>query len=209
MSGTRLPSWLVLSGLLGVITLVCAPPSIRAQEPVEPEPVVGEQEQNNDEITPGGAFLRSLILPGWGHAATGAHFRGAFYVAAQSGAVWMLTKSMAQHREAGRFRAAEVHAARERFRTSGVVRPDSLRILAERDPGVEAWDELIEARSQQVEDWASLAIFLVLLGATDAFVAGHLMDHPEPLSMDVAPLPGGGWSFRVSLPPSAIRSLRR
>lgn len=169
--------------------------------PADPaRPALGE----NPEISPGGAFLRSLLVPGWGHAATGAHFRGGFYIAAQSGALWMLAKSMARRRDAGRFRRSEVNAARERLRVQGITSPDSLRILAPQDPRVQEWDERIESRSQQVEDWASASLFLLLLGATDAFVAGHLMDRPEPLSLQVGPEPGGGWSISGSIRPGNV-----
>jgi hypothetical protein len=151
------------------------------------------------EISPGGAFLRSLAVPGWGHAATGSHFRGAFYVAAQSGTWWMLAKSVAARSEARRFRAEERRSIQDRLRASGVLNPDSLRVLAANDPRMEEWDELVERRGEQVEDWVALAIFMTLLSATDAFVAGHLMDPPEPLSLIAAPRPDGGWEVGVSL----------
>ncbi len=159
-------------------------------------------------VTPGGAFLRSLLLPGWGHAATESHFRGAFYVAVQSGALWMLAKSMARRRQAARFRTMEYEAARERLQVEDVSSPDSLHLLAAGDPRVEVWDERIEARARQVEDWAALGIFLVLLGATDAFVAGHLMDHPEPLSLEAYPRPGGGWTVSGSIRPGTLPFFR-
>lgn len=168
----------------------------------EPRPELGEV----PSVTPGGAFLRSLAIPGWGHAATGSHFRGAFYIAAHSGSVWMLAKSLAGHREARRFRGEEIRAVRELLQASGVSDPDSVRVLADQDPGVEAWDELIESRSNQVEDWTAATLFILLLQATDAFVAGHLMDHPEPLSLQVGGGPFGRlelglkWRHRGTLP---------
>lgn len=187
---------LLLSGFALLVPVVAAG---QAEPPEDPaagaDTLLGEV----PDVSPGGAFLRSLVVPGWGHAVTGAHFRGAFYVAAQSGTAWMLTKSMSRRGEARRFRAAELAAVRERLRASGVVRADSLQILAEQDPRVEEWDELLEARGQQVEDWAALGIFLLLMGAADAYVAGHLMDRPEPLSMDVVPTLDGGWELSVSV----------
>lgn len=151
-------------------------------------------------VTPGGAFLRSLLVPGWGHVAARAHLRGAVYVAAQSGAFWMLAKSMARHGVAIDFRATEYQLAQDRLRAAGVTSPDSLALLAEADPRVEDWDDLVSSRATQVEDWAALSIFLVLLGATDAFVAAHLMDRPEPLTFGVLPAAGGRWDVSVSVP---------
>lgn len=152
------------------------------------------------DVSPGGAFVRSLVLPGWGHAATGSHFRGGFYMAAQSGAIWMLSKSMAAHQEARRFRNEEIRAVTDQLRASGIVQPDTLRILAEADPRVEEWDELVDARSEQVEDWAAAGIFILLLSATDAFVSGHLMDRPEPLTIQVGPVVRGRWEISVGVP---------
>ena len=151
------------------------------------------------DVSPGGAFIRSLALPGWGHAATGSHFRGGFYMAAQSGAIWMLSKSIAAHREARRFRNEEIRAVTDQLRASGIAQPDTLRLLAENDPRVEEWDELIEARSEQVEDWAAAGIFILLLSATDAFVSGHLMDRPEPLTIQAGPVARGRWEVSVGV----------
>ncbi|GEM_PF-2992662 len=167
----------------------------------EPRPALGEQ----PEITPGGAFVRSLILPGWGHASTGSHFRGAFYVAAQSGAVWMLSKSLAGHREARRMRDQEILAVRGRLRASGVVQADSLRVLTNQDARVQEWEDMVDRRSEEVEDWVAAALVILLIQAADAFVAGHLMDHPEPLSMDISPGPAGGWQLGVRMDPGRLR----
>jgi hypothetical protein len=203
--GSSAPSPGLLQSPSATPTWLAPPSADTIPPPAEPvRPALGE----DPEISPGGAFLRSLLVPGWGHAATGAHFRGGFYVAAQSGALWMLAKSMARRRDAGRFRRSEVNAARERLRVQGITSPDSLHMLAPQDPRVQEWDERIESRSQQVEDWASVSLFLLLLGATDAFVAGHLMDRPEPLSFQVGPEPGGGWSVSGSIRPGMFRSGR-
>jgi hypothetical protein len=153
------------------------------------------------DVTPGGAFARSLLLPGWGHVASGAPTRGAFYVAAQSATGWMLWKSMARRRSVQRFRRTELRSVEDEIRRSGVSDPDSIRFLAEGSERIEEWDELVERRGEQVEDWAALAIFLVLLGATDAFVSAHLADFPEPLSLEVVPRgAGGGWEVGLRLP---------
>ncbi len=152
-------------------------------------------------VTPRGAFLRSLVLPGWGHVAAGAHGRAAFYVAAQGGSGWMLAKSLERRRSANRFRASEMRLVEDEIRAAGVSRPDSVRLLAMADPRVERWEELVEVRSDQVEDWIALSVFLALLGATDALVAAHMADTPEPLSIRILPEGrGGGWSLTLSLP---------
>lgn len=156
-------------------------------------------------ISPRGAFLRSLVLPGWGHLSVDSHGRAAFYMAAQGGTVWMLAKSILRQRSAQRFRDAEDHLVRDELLARGVQSPDSLRVLAAQDPRIERWEELVEIRGEQVEDWLALGIFLSLLGATDALVAAHMADYPEPLRFSIAPRLGpgraaGAWELRLRLP---------
>lgn len=152
-------------------------------------------------VSPGGAFLRSLLVPGWGHMVSDSPFRGAVYVAAQTGTAWMIAKSVLARQSARRFRSAEMGAVQDELRLRGVQNPDSLLFLAEEDPRVVRWDELIETRGEQVEDWVALGLFLTLMGAADAFVAAHLADFPEPLSIEVGPRSRwGGVEVRIRLP---------
>ncbi len=143
-------------------------------------------------VTPRGAFLRSLVVPGWGHLAADSPTRAAFYVAAQGGAGWMLGRSLLRRQNARRFRSAEFDLVREELRAQGVHNPDSLRFQAEADPRVTRWDDLVEIRGDQVEDWVALSIFLAFLGATDALVAAHLADFPEALTFTASPGPRAG-----------------
>lgn len=154
-----------------------------------------------EPISPGGAFLRSVLVPGWGHVATESFGRGGFYVASQAGAVWMLWKSSSRRREALRFGRVERDAAAVRLRMEGIVDPDSLRFAVEEDPEVQGWDDLAETRASQVEDWIVTTAFLVLLGAADAYVTAHFLDSPEPLSFRIFPgRPGEGIEFGISVP---------
>jgi hypothetical protein len=154
-----------------------------------------------DQVTPGGAFLRSLLIPGWGHVATDSYGRGSFYVALQSGGFWMLGQSLYRRTDARAYARAEREAVRARLEWEGVVHPDSMLLAIEEDSGVPDRDSLVSARDQQVEDWIALSLFLVLLGAADAFVAAHLADYPEPLSLNVLPRRRGeGVDVGISIP---------
>jgi hypothetical protein len=162
-------------------------------------------------VSPRGAFIRSLLVPGWGHAAADAPGRAAFYVAAQGGTYWMLAKSLIRRGSAVRYRDAEFDLVAAELRASGMTNPDSVQLRAGNDARVERWDELVEIRGDQVEDWLALGIFLSLLGATDALVAAHMADFPEPLTIRVTPAgsPGRGWSLGLSLPLDRRRSIGR
>jgi hypothetical protein len=177
---------------------IAVPPSlVGATAPLQEQP---------EGITPRDAFVRSLLVPGWGHLSVGAPTRAAFYVSAQGATSWMLAKSWLRQRSAERFLELERATVRAEFMRGGVMSPDSLRGLVDRDPRVTARRDLVTIRGDQIEDWAALALFLTLLGATDALVAAHLSDVPEPLSLGfVTPQPQGGISFGVRLPVSLRR----
>lgn len=128
-------------------------------------------------ITPKGAFLRSLVLPGWGQSAVGAPGRGAVYFALESGSLWMLYKS--------RRKLGEARELERTLRESGE--------LAERQTL-----GLVDTREEQVEDWITLSAFWLLFSAADAFVSAYLADFDERIG--VGPAPAGGLRMEASIP---------
>jgi hypothetical protein len=150
-------------------------------------------------VSPGGAFFRSLLIPGWGHAAVGAYSRGAFYFAAASGSGYMLFKSVAGRDAAARARDTRQQVVEAELRFQGTPE-DSIPLLAEEDPRVTEAQALVDTRGQQVQDWAALGIFIVLLSGADAFVSAHLMDFPEPLEIRVTPREFGRVELGVGIP---------
>jgi hypothetical protein len=169
--------------------------------------------QSEPPITTRAAFIRGLLIPGWGHVGTESYFRGGVFVAVQTSAYWMVWKSVSQRGEARRLREMEKSIAEDRLRAQGIMDPDSVALLAEQDPALERWDTLLERRDEQVEDWIFLSAFLALLGAVDAFVAAHLWDFPEALALGVGPGPGPfdarspSVEIRVSVTPEAAERM--
>ena len=208
----------VVSGFLVALFFLLGPavaPGMSAQQgpvtdsvPTSPDLGVAAapfgQEAQEEIVTPRGAFLRSLLVPGWGHIATESYGRGGVYVAAQTGSLWMLWQTLTRRAEATAFLELERELASARLQAGGIADPDSLSLAADSDPAVQDREALVEARSQQVEDWSAISIFLVLLGATDAFVAAHLADYPEPLTFQVLPLGAGRTELRFSVPLSHL-----
>jgi hypothetical protein len=153
-----------------------------------------------EPVTPRGAFLRALVLPGWGHVATQTYTRGGFYAAAQSGSLWMLGTAIRRRSDAKALVRAERIVVRSRFDAMGMSDPDSISVAVAADPSVRSWEALEEARGQQVEDWAAVSIFIVLLSAADAYVSAHLMDFPEPRAFRAVPIPeSGGVELSLSI----------
>ena len=135
-----------------------------------------------DGITPTGAFLRSVVLPGWGHAAIGSHLRGAFYVGAEGGIGWMLLRIRSRLRSANDRLDLIESDARSALEFQGIVDPEIQEDSLSRRDDVRSARGLVEARKQQREDWIALGIFFVLLSGADAYVSAHLKDFPaEPV----------------------------
>jgi hypothetical protein len=107
---------------------------------------------------------------------------------------------MDRRAQASEYRALERQLVAARIKAGGGSSPESIQTEVDRDPSVQNREALVEARDQQVEDWTALSIFLVLLGGVDAFVAAHLSDYPEPLTLRVLPVGADGVEIQVSLP---------
>ena len=215
LSGT--PPLVVLSLLLGGPALPGAGGGLEARQtgadPADPDTEAFSEAEAPVSVTPRGAFIRSLAVPGWGHVASGSYARAGFYVSALSGSLWMLQQAVVRRDEAASFAQAERELATLRLTAAGVEDPGALERALENDDLITARDALVAARDGQVEDWTAVSLFLVLLGATDALVAAHLADFPEPLALRALPRGGGEIELRVSVPfewlPFGLSSKRR
>jgi hypothetical protein len=128
-------------------------------------------------VTPRGAFLRSLVLPGWGQSEVGAPERGAIYFALEAGSLWMVYKTQQKLEEA---------------------RDQELIRRAAGDLGPNQRSGLVRERLAQREDWITLSVFWMFFSGADAFVAAHLRDFDEHVG--VVPSPSGGAALQVTLP---------
>lgn len=128
-------------------------------------------------VTPRGAFLRSLVLPGWGQSEVGAPERGAIYFALEAGSLWMVYKS---HQKLGEARSEEA------------IR----RAAGELAAGQRS--ALVRERLAQREDWVTLSVFWLFFAGADAFVSAYLRDFDEHVG--VTPAPGGATRLQYSVP---------
>ena len=152
-------------------------------------------------VSPGGAFLRSLVLPAWGHAAVESG-RGAFYTFAEAGSTWMFFRVRSRISSARDRLEVRTAAARAEAVASGITDEGEILIAVQEDEGVQDALLLVDAREGQREDWVALMIFSVLLSGVDAYVSAHLQGFPDPLSSGFQPSPWGGVEVvgRVHLP---------
>lgn len=164
------------------VALLCAASAsgIRGQLPVAAD----------GRVSPGGAAVRSFVIPGWGQATAGATERGAVYFTLESLGLWMILKTSKTLGSANDIEAMQRLEAEERLIAAGTV--DPLSSMIDADPAVQSASNLVGIRKQQREDWLAFGVFFLLLGGADAFVAAHLADFPEPLETAIRPLPDMG-----------------
>ena len=128
-------------------------------------------------VSPRDAFLRSLVLPGWGQSSIGAPGRGGVYFALEAGSLWMVYKSdrkLQQARDQERF-----------LRATGQLAEGSV-------------SGLVRDRRAQREDWVTLSVFWLFFSGADAFVAAHLRDFDA--SVGALPTPDGGVQIQATIP---------
>lgn len=148
-----------------------------AQEPEAAPPAAVEVEEPETPISGRGAFIRSLVLPGWGQAYVGAPGRGAIYFAMEAGSAWMVYKTYQQLNEA--------RDAQAWLREVGRLPVDEKL-------------DVVESREEQLEDWLAISIFLLLFSGADAYVTAQLADFDEHVG--VGPGIDGGARLELRVP---------
>lgn len=86
-------------------------------------------------VSPTGAMLRSIIVPGWGQIAARQPARGAIYFTVWSGGVFMILKSNAEANAAGRGEDEELIDSRKQAREDWILFTGIWALLS----GVDAW----------------------------------------------------------------------
>lgn len=164
--------------------------------PVSAQEVTGEGAVQDsvdlpDSLTtrpsPAGAFLRGSIIPGWGHAASGSLTRGAFYFGVEAAAGWMVFKTWRRLGVARNQVAVWEERVTAQLMSEGITDQEEIDARLEQHDEITRLRGLVDARSEQREDWAAVAVFFLLMSGVDAFVSAHLQDFPEPLTVEGDP----------------------
>lgn len=196
----RPPGWKVAPSLIGLALMWGQP--MPAQE-VTGEAVVQDSADLPDSLTarpgPAGAFLRGSLIPGWGHAATGSLTRGAFYFGIEAAAGWMVFKTWRKLGVARNQVALWEERVTARLMREGVTEQEDIDSRLEQHDEITRLRGLVDARREQREDWAAVAIFFLLMSGVDAFVSAHLQDFPEPLTVEGDPSGTISVAFRVPM----------
>jgi hypothetical protein len=150
-------------------------------------------------VSPRGAFLRAVAVPGWGHSAIGSYRRGAFYFVAEGITAWGLIKTRERIKEANQrvdFRETRLLAD---LAAQGVTDPTEIQTALDDDEALTDLLALQGARKSQREDWTALGIFLLLLSGADAYVSAHLQHFPAPLTLDTQSSGNGRMDVSLSI----------
>lgn len=162
-------------------------------------------------ITPRQAFIRSMIVPGWGQSTFESYFRGGVFFSGWAANGFMLFRNQVRLEEArARFDLGVEQLAEYLVLSS--PNPDSMRAVLDTVPGVlraairadgvtggaNELRKLVRAREQQREDWIAWSIFWVLASGVDGFVTAHLADFPADI--EVRPNRGRGVTMELRMP---------
>ncbi len=158
-------------------------------------------------ISPAKAFLRSLLVPGWGEASAHSYVRGGIFFAIETVSDYMLIKTIAKLNSAKSWENVRrtfvtdsfwTRAGQDSVFADSIARRGGLELAIDSVPAVRDAHGLVRSRKKQREDWITLAIFWTLAGGADAYINAQLSDFPTAIQIE--PRSGGGLEIRAVLP---------
>lgn len=150
-------------------------------------------------LSPGRAFLYSVLLPGLGQSRLQRHMAGTLYFAVEAVSVAMLTKA------SNDLRVAKAHVENAvvggyQLDANGVPIRDQSGALVPTDTVRSRYSiERVRARRTHVEDWIAIMVFNHLFAGIDALVSSLLWDVPMRVGLRAPPAgagPGIGFNVR-------------
>jgi hypothetical protein len=160
-------------------------------------PVAARPDSLRPPVSPGRAFLTSLVVPGLGQSRLGRQFPGAVYAGIEAMSIVMLLKAKNDLRIA---RSLATVPIVNRYRvdpTTGAPVLDEDGHFVPLDTVPNRFDtDRVDARRTQVEDWIAVLVFNHLFAGADAFVASLLWDLPARVGARDLPR---GWGVGLTV----------
>jgi hypothetical protein len=150
--------------------------SVRAGVSAPTQRRAAAQPERGPPVSPRGAFLRSLLVPGWGQLALDRGLAGAIFVGMEMLSIAMTIKSKHDLDVAERFARDSII---ESYTDSSGVR------VPVRAPS--PFEEKVRPRRQHYEDWIALLVFNHLLAGADAYIGAQLWDVPGKVTIRARP----------------------
>jgi hypothetical protein len=144
-------------------------------------------------ISPGSAFLRSLLIPGLAQMNLRRPKAAGIFIAAEIGTVGMSVKSWNDLRKAKQAREDTVVTLVVDGEGKPVIDPETGEQKFTSEPRNPNLVGRIRARRSHLEDWIAGVVFNHLFAGADAYVAAHLADFDA--NVQASYVPGG---FRVA-----------
>lgn len=146
------------------------------------------QDSLEPPLSPGRAFVVSLLVPGLAQSQLRRTGAGALYFTLEAVSIAMLVKSRRDLALARRYQNEFVLGDYKRDPSTGAPLLDVEGRYLPADSVRTRYDsELVRARRTHVEDWISMLIFNHLFAGADAFVASLLWDLPAKVELRLHP----------------------
>ena len=170
----------------GVLALAVALPAQERPVPVAPRVLLVDSIR--PPISPGRAFLQSLLIPGLAQSRLDRP-AGVLFVAVEVLALTMFAKSSYDQRIAADFSRDSTPATYEIDPATGLPRrdPATNELIVDTWRGPRYTTARAQARRAHVEDWRALLVFNHLFAGADAFVSAQLWDLPGRVDLRIAP----------------------
>ncbi len=168
--------------MVAALLLGAAP--LAAQSALETRAGVTRDAVTRAPITPGRAFLSSLLVPGTGQAALDRPYAGGVFMLLEVMSLTMMHRASEDLSLARSFSRDSMPLTYQTDPVTGVVAIDSLG-----NPVVTSWQGskysrgIVRARRLHLEDWVAVLFFNHLFAGADAYVAAHLWDLPEKVAV--------------------------
>ena len=174
----------LLCGLSLALVVVFPVPSKRSLTAQDiPRPAPDSLALTPISISPTGAMLRSILVPGWGHASIGSLTRGGFYFGFQAVTTYTFLRTRTRLSEVRARVAHREMLVRADLAHQGITDPVEVDRRLEEDAILKNFEPLAKSREGQQEDLVAFGIFLMLLAGADAYVSTHLSRFPAPIDL--------------------------
>jgi hypothetical protein len=142
-------------------------------------------------LAPRTAFVRALLVPGWGHFSMGETRRGMVYLTLQATSWAMLGKTMYKLGEARDAERPLAAAAADSLAQAMSADTALARRLQNEQayqnalltfPGLTEARALARSRQRHRQDWITYTLVITFAAAVDAYVTAHLADFPAEIT---------------------------
>jgi len=193
--------------IVSIMLAAAAATATAAQVPVRLDSIAAAPETDTARVSPRTAFIRSLLVPGWGQFSVGSYKRGAVFIALQGTSAFMVVRTQVRVNEAKDLVAertvAAVDSLNQLIETDTAAarrlsRPGAFQAAVDSTPGVRRARGLVESRRNQRQDWVTYLIVSTLASGVDAFVSAHLADFPAEIEPEARP--DGSAALKFTIP---------